>query len=88
MSRERRGKCLDARSVTGSSGFPGLRDAGLLQSELSRPLNRYAYDGVRDVINLASTCAVAISSDHPFTDSNKRMDFLAMGLLWSRTDIS
>lgn len=63
-----------------TGGASGIRDLNLLRSALARPLNRYAYEGVTDLIELAPTYAVAISSNHPFVDGNKRAAFMALGL--------
>jgi death-on-curing protein len=64
--------------VTG--GASGVRDEGLLNSALARPANRYAYEGVTDIVELAATYAVAVASNHPFVDGNKRAAFMALGL--------
>lgn len=63
-----------------TGGASGIRDINLLRSALARPLNRYAYEGVTDLIELAATYAVAISGNHPFVDGNKRAAFMALGL--------
>ncbi|MDR7231613.1 death-on-curing protein [Caulobacter sp. BE264] len=63
-----------------TGGACGVRDLNLLRSALARPLNRYAYEGVADLIELAATYAVAISGNHPFIDGNKRAAFMALGL--------
>ena len=63
-----------------TGGAPGVRDLNLLRSALTRPLNRYAYEGVADLVELAATYAVAISGNHPFIDGNKRAAFMALGL--------
>jgi death-on-curing protein len=65
--------------IAASGGAFGIRDEGLLDSALARPRNRMAYEGVTDLHELAATCAVAISSNHPFIDGNKRMALMAMG---------
>ena len=65
--------------VAASGGAIGVRDEGLLESALARPMNRLAYEGVTDLLELAATYAVGISSNHPFIDGNKRMAFMAMG---------
>lgn len=62
-----------------SGGAFGVRDEGLLESALSRPINLFHYQACSDLIELAATYAVAISSNHPFVDGNKRMAFVAMG---------
>jgi death-on-curing protein len=51
----------------------------LLDSALSRPINRSAYEGVDDLLELAATYAVAVSANHAFVDGNKRTAFMAMG---------
>ena len=68
----------DILDATG--GAAGVRDEGLLASALARPLNRFAYEGVTDFVELAATYAVAIASNHPFIDGNKRSAFMALGL--------
>ncbi len=68
----------DILAATG--GAAGVRDEGLLDSALARPLNRFAYEGLTDLIELAATYAVAIASNHPFIDGNKRSAFMALGL--------
>ena len=57
-------------------GRPGLRDHGLLQSALARPINRAAY-GDHDAFDLAAAYAFGIARDHPFVDGNKRTAFVA-----------
>lgn len=71
---------LHERSLALHGGAPGLRDAGLLESALARPANRRHYDGVEDICALAATYLVAMASNHPFIDGNKRAAFLAAGL--------
>lgn len=63
-----------------TGGASGVRDINLLKSALARPLNRYAYEGVSDLVELAATYAVGIASNHPFIDGNKRAAFMALGL--------
>ena len=61
-------------------GASGLRDLGLLESALERPANRFRYEGVDDACILAATYVVAVASNHPFADGNKRAAYLAGGL--------
>ncbi len=58
-------------------GPEGLRDAGLLESALMRPVNRFAY-GETDLAALAAAYAFGIARNRPFVDGNKRVAFLAM----------
>jgi death-on-curing protein len=60
-------------------GSPGLRDPGLLDSALARPLNRAGY-GEPDTAELAALYALAIARNHPFIDGNKRTAFVALEL--------
>jgi death-on-curing protein len=57
-------------------GASGVRDAGLLESALARPLNRHAY-GETDLFTLAAAYTFGIARNHPFVDGNKRTAFLA-----------
>jgi len=58
-------------------GGAGIRDEGLLDSALARPLNRAGY-GNPDIPELAALYAIAIARNHPFVDGNKRAAFAAM----------
>lgn len=58
-------------------GPDGIRDAGLLESALARPINRFSY-GETDLAVLAACYAFGIARNHPFIDGNKRVAFLAM----------
>jgi death on curing protein len=65
--------------VSATGGAFGVRDLSLLESALARPLNRHGYDGVVDLLELAATYAVGLSSNHPFVDGNKRVAFISLG---------
>jgi death-on-curing protein len=58
-------------------GSTGLRDAGLLDSALARPLNRAGY-GEPDIAELAAVYALGIAKNHLFVDGNKRTAFVAL----------
>ena len=58
-------------------GLMGIRDEGLLDSALARPLNRAGY-GEPDIAELAALYAIAIARNHPFVDGNKRVGYVAM----------
>ena len=49
-----------------------MRDLGLLESALGRPLNLAAYDPDADVAAIAAAYAFGIAKNHPFIDGNKR----------------
>lgn len=71
---------LHDESLAEHGGAAGLRDAGLLDSALARPLNLAAY-GEPDLADLAASYAVGLARNHPFVDGNKRAAFLAVGLV-------
>lgn len=58
-------------------GPDGVRDVGLLESALARPVNRFAY-GESELAALAASYAFGIARNHPFIDGNKRVALLAM----------
>ena len=60
-------------------GSTGLRDPGLLDSALARPLNRLGY-GEPDIAELAAVYALGIAQNHTFIDGNKRIAFVALEL--------
>ena len=63
-------------------GAAGLRDEGLFDSALARPLNLAAYESP-DACALAASYAIGLAQNHPFIDGNKRTAFIAMALfLW------
>ena len=70
---------LHGESLAEHGGASGLRDEGLLESALARPLN-LALDGHPDVADLAAAYGVGLARNHPFVDGNKRVAFLAVGL--------
>lgn len=71
---------LHDRSLALHGGAPGIRDEGLLESALTRAPNRHYYEAVEDICELAATYAIALASNHPFVDGNKRAAFSALGL--------
>lgn len=70
---------LHDESIAEHGGAAGIRDEGLLESALARPLNQAAY-GSPDVDTLAASYGVGLAKNHPFVDGNKRAAFLAVGL--------
>jgi len=60
-------------------GSPGVRDMGVLESALARPMNLAAY-GEPDVAELAASYGFGIARNHPFVDGNKRTAFVSVEL--------
>ncbi|MDB5931097.1 MAG: death-on-curing family protein [Polaromonas sp.] len=77
---------LHGESLAEHGGLAGLRDEGLLDSALNRPLNLLAYAdpdnpaAIPDAAALAASYTVGLAKNHPFVDGNKRAAFLATGL--------
>ena len=63
--------------VAEHGGAAGIRDSGLLESALARPLNRAGYSEP-DIAELAALYAIAIVQNHPFIDGNKRTAYVAL----------
>jgi len=64
---------IHERQIAEHGGEPGLRDAGLLDSALNRPLQLWSYgDPAPDLLDLAASYAFGIAKNHPFFDGNKR----------------
>lgn len=60
-------------------GSGGVRDAGLLESALARPLNLVGY-GSPDEADCAAAYGFGIARNHPFIDGNKRTAFVCVEL--------
>jgi death-on-curing protein len=71
---------LHSESLAEHGGVDGIRDEGLLESALYRPLNLYNYEQETDIAKLAAAYGFGIIRNHPFVDGNKRAGFLAVGL--------
>ncbi len=59
------------RQLAEHGGPTGVRDQGMLESALARPLNQWTY-GEDDRCALAAAYAYGIARNHPFTDGSKR----------------
>jgi death on curing protein len=59
------------RQLSEHGGGTGVRDLGLLESALARPVNQWNY-GEDDPAVLAAAYAFGVARNHPFVDGNKR----------------
>ncbi|CAN5468777.1 type II toxin-antitoxin system death-on-curing family toxin [soil metagenome] len=59
------------RQLAEHGGLAGIKDLGLLESALARPVNKHGY-GEDDPCALAAAYAFGIARNHPFNDGNKR----------------
>ena len=60
-------------------GLAGVRDEGLLDSALNRPLHLFSYEETT-LFDLAAAFEFGIIKNHPFLDGNKRAGFMAAAL--------
>ena len=63
------------RQIARHGGASGLRDEGLLQNALQRPVNKWQYENA-DTFECAAAYAFGISKAHDFVDGNKRTAFV------------
>ena len=59
------------RQLAEHGGLDGVRDPGMIESALARPVNLAGY-GDPDAAELAAACAVGLAKNHAFIDGNKR----------------
>ncbi len=69
-------EAIHAEQLRQHSGAPGLRDEGLLESALSRPLQKMNYANAEQ-FEIAAAYLFGLVKNHPFIDGNKRTAFLA-----------
>ena len=77
---------VHAEQLSLFGGAEGLRDKGLLESALARPVNKFAY-GETDLAVLAAAYGYGIARNHPFVDGNKRMAFAAIIVFLGLNDL-
>ena len=64
---------IHAQQLAEHGGSDGIRDEGLLESALARPLNLLAYsEETPSLAQLAAAYGFGIARNHPFVDGNKR----------------
>lgn len=57
--------------IADHGGLPDLRDVGLLESALARPVNKFGYDADVTIPELAAAYAFGLARNHPFVDGMK-----------------
>ena len=71
---------LHDESLSLFGGARGIRDEGLLDSALARPINKFLHEDVSDLADLAAAYTCGIAKNRAFIDGNKRAAFLSLGL--------
>ncbi len=77
---------IHGRQLRRFGGAPGLRDEGLLQSALERPINKWRYEDA-PLADLAAAYAFGLAKNHAFVDGNKRIAFLAMAVFLRKNGV-
>jgi len=67
-------KALHERLLAEFGGLSGIRDEGLFESAVARPLQLHSF-GDPDLFELAAAYAQGLVRNHPFLDGNKRIGF-------------
>lgn len=74
--------------ISAHGGLSGVRDEGLLDSALARPINLANYEGIEDQCALAAAYGYGIARNHPFADGNKRTAFVVSAFFLSLQGIA
>lgn len=69
---------LHADLLRQHGGASGIRDENALESALSRPFNKLAYQPDSGSAELATAYGFGLARNHPYNDGNKRIAFIAM----------
>jgi death-on-curing protein len=70
---------IHEEQIGDTGGIGGVRDLGLLESALARPINLFSYSASPpDLPDLAAAYAFGIARNHPFFDGNKRSAYIVM----------
>ncbi|MGB8609186.1 type II toxin-antitoxin system death-on-curing family toxin [Bradyrhizobium sp.] len=77
---------LHAEQLALFGGPDGIRDQGMLESALGRPINKFTC-GETDLAALAAAYAFGIARNHPFVDGNEPAAFGAMIMFLGLNDI-
>jgi len=67
---------VQAELLARFGGLAGIRDEGMLESAINRPLHLYHY-GEPSLFELAAAYTTGLVKNHPFLDGNKRIGFMA-----------
>jgi death-on-curing protein len=77
---------MHAEQLATFGGPEGIRDRGILESAVLRPVNQWHY-GQTDMAALAAAYAFGLARNHAFVDGNKRIAFHAMMVFLRGNDI-
>ena len=77
---------LHDRVIVQTGGMPGIRDQGLLESAVARPMQSFGDELLFPTLaSMAAALTVGIIQNHPFLDGNKRTG-IAAGMAFLRAN--
>ena len=72
---------IHSRLIDETGGSHGIRDVGLLQSAVSRPMATFGGEDLYpDIFQKAAALTESLVKNHPFIDGNKRTAISSTGL--------
>jgi death on curing protein len=77
---------IHSRQLRRFGGAAGMRDQGMLESALERPINKWRYEQA-GFADLAAAYAYGLAKNHAFVDGNKRIAFMAMIIFLRRNGV-
>jgi len=78
---------LHRASIERYGGSRGVRDTALIESALSRPVNRWMYAPECDLADVAASYGYGLAKNHGYVDGNKRIAFAAMFVFLYRNGV-
>lgn len=78
-------QAVHERQIDEHGGADGIRDLGVIESALARPINLASY-AVPDAADLAAAYAFGLAKNHGFVDGNKRTGWVAARLFLADND--
>ena len=78
-------QAIHERQLDEHGGADGIRDLGVIESALARPINMASY-AVPDAADLAAAYAFGLAKNHGFVDGNKRTAWVAARLFLADND--
>jgi len=79
-------RAVHDRQLAEHGGLAGVKEEGLLEAAMARPLNKFGY-GETDRCALAAAYAFGIARNHPFADGNKRTAWVMARLFLKLNDV-
>ena len=78
-------RAIHERQIDEHGGADGIRDLGVIESALARPINLASYADP-DAADLAAAYAFGLAKNHGFVDGNKRTGWVAARLFLADND--